>query len=445
MITSPRLRAPPARWPLPLLLVLLLAAACQDGTGAFAPGGKAATLIKPVDRTPAGAAPQAGEDDDGAEEEAPALPPGHPKVGGAASSDDLLARVETMKAELQGRKKSLEVLVALGDLYFEKQRYLDAIDWYREAITVAEPALARFDALPRPARAARVPDAVKDGCRHDAQHGFEALSALAEGHARKGETAAADYCWGQALEPAFLARARRGYAFVLVGNPAQGLSDEEWVLRRKPDFAEALFYQGASLAELGGNDVAMLRRARDSWKRLLEVDPRGPNAEAIRAGIAQVEERIANGGKPRAGPAMAAGAAPGKEVPDPGSINAGAEESIANLDVSDPEFWKAAEGQVAQGEAQLAAGEWTKARENIKGILPVLMMKASDSPLLPRVLTAMGIAYVQLGNKELGPRMLEMALQKDPKNAQARAALDAFQQGRPLPKFQPPPPQPAKP
>jgi tetratricopeptide (TPR) repeat protein len=415
-----------------LLPLAVLLAACQGGTGDFAPGGKAAELLQPVDRPAAGARRAEAETGD-APEDAPDLPPGHPKISGEGSSDDLLAQVETMKRELQGRTKPLEVLLALGDLYLEKQRYLDAIDWYRQAVTMAEPSFAKLEALSRPEAAAKVPEPVRTACRREGHQGFEALSSQAEVQARRGATSAAAYCWRQALDPALLARARRGYAFLLAGNPGQAVSDEEWVLRRAPDLGEALFFQGAALAELAGDDVAMLRRARDSWRRVLQVEPANSNAQSIRKGIAELESRIRAGGK---SPAPAAATA--RSAPDPGTLSAGATESIAKLDVSDPEFWKAAEAQLSQGEALLAAGSYDQARENIKGILPVLMMKATDSPLLPRVLSAMGVAYLQLGNRELGPRMLEMALERDPRNVPARAALDAFKQGRPLPTFQAP-------
>jgi tetratricopeptide (TPR) repeat protein len=421
-----------------LLPLALLLAACQGGTGDFAPGGKAAELLQPVDRATAGAPRAEPETDD---DDAPSLPPGHPKISGDGSSDDLLAQVESMKRELQGRAKPLEVLLALGDLYLEKQRYLDAIDWYRQAVTLAEPGFAKLDALPRPPSPGRVPEPVRTACRRGPSRGFDALSAEAEAQARRGAATAAAYCWRQALDPALLARARRGYAFLLAGNPGQAASDEEWVLRRAPDLGEALFFQGGALAELAGEDMSLLRRARDSWQRVLQVEPANPNAQSIQKGIAELETRIRAGGKsPARSPAPANADASARSAPDPGTLSAGATEAIAKLDVSDPEFWKAAEEQLSQGEALLAAGSYDQARENIKGILPVLMMKSNDSPLLPRVLSAMGVAYLQLGNRELGPRMLEMALERDPKNASARAALEAFKQGRPLPRFQPPAP-----
>jgi tetratricopeptide (TPR) repeat protein len=420
-----------------LLPLVVLLAACQGGTGDFAPGGKASELLQPVDRAARAAASAPPAEAEAASDDAPDLPPGHPKISGEGSSDDLLAQVETMKRELQGRTKPLEVLLALGDLYLEKQRYLDAIDWYRQAVTMAEPSFAKLEALPRPPAAAKVPEPVRTACRREGHQGFESLSSQAEVQARKGALSAAAYCWRQALDPALLARARRGYAFLLAGNPSQAVSDEEWVLHRAPDLGEALFFQGAALVELAGDDVALLRRARDSWRRVLQVEPANSNAQSIRKGIAELESRIRTGGKSST-PAPAVANA--RSAPDPGTLSAGATESIAKLDVSDPEFWKTAEAQLSQGEALLAAGSYDQARENIKGILPVLMMKATDSPLLPRVLSAMGVAYLRLGNRELGPRMLEMALERDPKNVSARAALDAFKQDRPLPAFQAPAP-----
>src|SRR5574341_900317 len=73
----------------------------------------------------------------------------HPGSPGRESSRALLAAVDAMKAELAGREKPLEILLALGNLYYDNGRYLDAIDEYRQALALAEPGLASLEALPR--------------------------------------------------------------------------------------------------------------------------------------------------------------------------------------------------------------------------------------------------------------------------------------------------------
>src|SRR6185437_3747010 len=80
------------------------------------------------------------------------LPPNHPKLGDGASTHEageippepadvshdeakaLLARVEAMKDQLKDKPKSIEVTVALGSLYYDNGKYLDAVDYYRQAI-----------------------------------------------------------------------------------------------------------------------------------------------------------------------------------------------------------------------------------------------------------------------------------------------------------------------
>src|SRR3989442_7687519 len=67
------------------------------------------------------------------------LDPGDPK--------QLLALVDKMGGQIQGRPKSFEVLAALGNLYYENGRYLDAVDSYRQALELADPLEARERAL----------------------------------------------------------------------------------------------------------------------------------------------------------------------------------------------------------------------------------------------------------------------------------------------------------
>ncbi|HEY7725820.1 MAG TPA: hypothetical protein VH880_10825, partial [Anaeromyxobacteraceae bacterium] len=204
----------------------------------------------------------------------------------------------------------------------------------------------------------------------------------------------------------------------------------------------------------------------------LAAAPQGDKAGAARDGIAQVEERIRTGGRKQPAPPMAArgggaaaggaaggggdagGGSPGggagagaPRVGAPGAVSEGAAEAIAALDTSDPGFWEAADRQVAQGEQLLAAGDPDQAKEYMKSLMPVMMMKGKDAPpaLYVRVLAGMGWAYVQLGNKEMGPRLLAMALQRDPGNAQIRAGLDAVRSGQPLPPFRAPGGAPAAP
>src|SRR2546426_11884841 len=76
--------------------------------------------------------------------------PAAPADAGALDTSDskaLLAEVDRLKDQLKDKPKSFEVLSALGNLYYENGRYLEAIDAYREAEALAAPAEARALAL----------------------------------------------------------------------------------------------------------------------------------------------------------------------------------------------------------------------------------------------------------------------------------------------------------
>src|SRR3954468_1487302 len=62
-------------------------------------------------------------------------------------SKALLAEVDRLKDQLKNKPKTFEVLSALGNLYYENGRYLEAVDTLREAEDLAQPALAQADAL----------------------------------------------------------------------------------------------------------------------------------------------------------------------------------------------------------------------------------------------------------------------------------------------------------
>src|SRR3954470_5003383 len=79
----------------------------------------------------------------------PSPPPAAAPDAAVAATDSkaLLAEVDRLKDQLKGRPKSFEVLSALGNLYYENGRYLEAVDMLREAEDLAQPALVQADAL----------------------------------------------------------------------------------------------------------------------------------------------------------------------------------------------------------------------------------------------------------------------------------------------------------
>src|SRR5919204_2895956 len=72
-----------------------------------------------------------------------------PADASADSTDSkaLLAEVDRLKDQLRDRPKSFEVLSALGNLYYENGRYLEAIDSLRQALEISAPVEAEAESL----------------------------------------------------------------------------------------------------------------------------------------------------------------------------------------------------------------------------------------------------------------------------------------------------------
>src|SRR5438445_2829042 len=161
----------------------------------------------------------------------------------------LLAAVDRMQGELKGRPKTFEVLSALGNLYYENGRYLDAVDSFRQALAISAPLEARAQVM----REKKVKPA-KDlplECRRSAQgYGLEQIAEAA----RKLDHPRELRCLDSALPMAIEARSRRGNALYLVGNPDGALAEHRRVLAESPDHPESLFFVGAILLEQSRGD-----------------------------------------------------------------------------------------------------------------------------------------------------------------------------------------------
>jgi hypothetical protein len=362
-----------------------------------------------------------------------------------------MARVDALKDRIRDRPKSLDILVSLGDLYYQGGRYADAIDWYGQAIAFAEPAWKKLDALPAAARAAKPSAKAAAACRRDGpeRRGYEAIAAEAEAFARARARGDAAHCWKVALAPALDARARRGSALLLAGKAEEGLADEEAVLARDPRHGDALFFAGVAWAGTAHGDAAKLDRARDAWRRFAELYPDDPRAPRAREGAQRLEAmRAAAGadaGAERAPPQAAT--AGGKPSPSAVAESSSARperseaeskgETVAPLPAGGPAFWSAAERQAAEGEALLARGDAQGARQKLEPLVAPVMLEEREAPprLAARVLAAMGYVNAALGRPERGGPMLRMALERDPSNEAARRAVAALDAKAPLPPF----------
>jgi tetratricopeptide (TPR) repeat protein len=232
----------------------------------------------------------------------PASPmPEGPPGQGTPSSAELLAQVEAMKSRLASAPKSLEILIALGNLYYQERRYPDAIGWYDQAIALAEPTWEDYLALPQGAREKAPAPAVLQACARTEARGFEPLATEARARARKKDLPGAGFCYRAALEPSIGARIQRANAKLLAGDVAGAVADHEAVLARIPDQPDALYFLGLALAETAEGNVVQLERARALWKRVAELQPNGPYAEDLKLATAEVERRIVAAQSSRAG------------------------------------------------------------------------------------------------------------------------------------------------
>jgi tetratricopeptide (TPR) repeat protein len=170
-----------------------------------------------------------------------------------------------MKGQLASAPKSLEILLALGNLYYQERRYPDAIGWYDQAIALAEPVWRDYLALPASERAKEPAPAVKQACARTQARGFEPLANEARARATKKDSSGAAFCYRAALEPWISARIQRANAKLLAGDAAGAVADHEAVLARIPDQPDALYFLGLALAETAEGNVGQLERARALW------------------------------------------------------------------------------------------------------------------------------------------------------------------------------------
>jgi len=340
----------------------------------------------------------------------------------------LLAAVDRMQGELKGRPKTFEVLSALGNLYYENGRYLDAVDSFRQALSLAAPVEARREELQqqrvKPAR-----DLPLECRRSGPGYGLTQIAQAA----RKLDPPRELRCLDSALEMAVGARARRGNALYLVGNPDGALAEHRRVLAESPDHPESLFFVGAIVLEQSRGDKAKLEEGKKYWRRLLQVAPDHPRAALVKESLPRADEMFAAkpegpmpaghpdvalppghpaiGGNAPAAPMAHRGAGP-EDRPgvDEKTVQAVAE-AAANTERT-PELEKGLDELTAQAEALLDQGRYQEARDTIVRVMP---MRPDDA----RTAAAMGGAMRGLGRGQLAERVLTRALELDPRQPRA--------------------------
>ena len=352
----------------------------------------------------------------------PAPPAGNPPAD-LDGSKALLAEVDRLKDQIKNKPKTFEVVSALGSLYYENGRYLEAVDAFREAEELAAPAQAEADALRKKGvkPAAEVP---ADCRRSGPQHGLSEIA----GAARKLDPPHRLRCLDDALELALQDAARRGNSFYLIGNPDSALAEHRSVLERSPDYPESLFFVGAILMEQSNGDKKQLAEGKKYWQRLLKVAKDSPRAAIVRETLPKADEIF----KPRPQAQPGGGNAPAAESDLPvghpkvsrDGFPAGhppaeptaeemrnLEEAVANTERT-PELEKGLDELLAQSERDLDQGRYQEARDAVVRVMP---MRPND----PRTSAAMGGAMRGLGRTEMAQRTLLHALELDPKQPRA--------------------------
>jgi tetratricopeptide (TPR) repeat protein len=340
--------------------------------------------------------------------QAPAPPAANPPAN-LDSSKALLAEVDRLKDQIKGKPKTFEVVSALGNLYYDNGRYLEAVDAFREAEEMAAPVEAEAEALRR--KGVKPAAAVPAECRRAPERG---LAKIAEA-AGKLDPPRQLRCLEDALELALQDAARRGNSLYLSGNPDSALAEHRRVLEQSPDYPESLFFVGALLLEQSNGNKKQFAAGKKYWERLLKVAPDSPRAAIVRETLPKADEVFK--ARPETQASAASAPASGNEQPlgHPPAPTAeemrNLQEAVANTERT-PELEKGLDELVAEGERDLDQGLYQEARDAVVRVMP---MRPDD----PRTAAALGGAMRGLGRMEMAQRTLLHALQLDPKQPRA--------------------------
>lgn len=144
-------------------------------------------------------------------------PPPSPSAN--KESAELLKKVDALEKDLKERPKNFVVKKALGRLYFENERFVDAASMFRQAL----------DERPDDAESQK-----------------------------------------------FLAN-----CLFFLGNPDMAIQLHNQVIQANPRDVDALFFLGAILVEARSQDVDSLKRALEAWGKVLEIAPEHPRAREL--------------------------------------------------------------------------------------------------------------------------------------------------------------------
>lgn len=379
----------------------------------------------------------------GAEAPAAGLPPGHPSVAPGSvppSSDELLRRLDATP-ELKSRAKPYEVSAALGKLYYSRGRWSDAASAFRQSGETAAPLRTLFLSERAKVKGALpAPDTV--GCHLSADAAVSVLATRAKEAAARGAHGAAAACALEALGPALEAGSLLGHCLALTGDGKGALAAYARVLEVQPRQPEALYGHAAETFDVRGDDLAALRGAKKELQTFLSVAPAAPQAATARALLGQLDAVIAAGGTTRfaaarekaraqgppvtaAPPALASAPPPGVAAPSgapgappppggPGAPPPLSRETVEAIQATPrtPEFEANLGRLLEEGEAKLAANQYSDALANYRQVMPY---RPDDG----RLRAGMAWSLVGLQRQPMADNIWRVAVSSDPASVDA--------------------------
>src|SRR5438270_3116566 len=350
-----------------------------------------------------------------------------PAPGEPVDSKALLAQVDQLSGQFKDKPKTFEVLAALGNLYYENNRFLDAIDSYRQALELSAPAESQAQDL-RKAGTKPAKDLPLECRRSGPGYGLAQIVAAAGSLDPPRRLR----CLDAMVDMAVAIRAKRGDALYLAGNPDGALAEHRKVLSESPDHPESLFFLGAVTLEQSRGDKKKLEEGKSYWKRLLAVAPDHPRADLVRKSLPHADEMFA--ARPKAD-AAASALPPGHPMPDgrpavagndpaspmahsgapsdrvdPNAIAAVAD-AVKNTERT-PELEQGLDKLTSQAEQYLDQDKFQEARDAIVRVMP---MRPGDA----RTAAILGGAMRGLGRTDMAERTLSVALRNDPRQPRA--------------------------
>jgi tetratricopeptide (TPR) repeat protein len=352
---------------------------------------------------------------DNTNENAPGLPPGHPKVrqGTAPPGAEELIKQLDATQDLKQRKKSFEVAIALGKLYYAQARYPEAIEYLTQATQKAEPTRA-FVLEQRKGIGTQVAGSAESaGCPAGDQGTMETLTSVARDLRKRGKRKEALACARAALQPGLEAEELRGNALFLTGDPKTALAAYERVLA-VAERPSALYARAMVLFDSRGEDLKALRQAKDDLGRFLRLEPTGPKAAQAKKTLTRTEAAVASGGLPalvrkRASRPAVAELAPAKTTGEGDQIAPLTPEMIQAVQNTErtPELQQGLAKLVEEGEDHLAHRRYQEALDAYKRVIPF-------QPDNGRAKAGMAWSLIGLRRQPMADRVWSVAVSADP-------------------------------